>query len=42
MSDNSGRKKGLGRGLDALLNASVEPVEVGRVGLPSWFVITTV
>ena len=38
MSDNSGRKKGLGRGLDALLNASVEPVEVGRVGAQGDFV----
>jgi len=38
VSDNSGRKKGLGRGLDALLNASVEPVEVGRVGAQGDFV----
>ena len=38
MSDNSGRKNGWGRGLDALLNASVEPVEVGRVGAQGDFV----
>ena len=38
MSDNSGRKKGLGRGLDALLNASVDPVELGRVGAQGDFV----